>query len=310
MSFSVNYYNQSLIPGSDDQWKTPFSLAIGLHILVLVLSLLPASLFYQRPDIEEVVTINLFTVEELKQPKPTPKKAPPPQPKPEPVKPREITPPPPVVKPVTSIAQEPPPAPAPPAKVVSLRPRKIKKKIVPPEEIKPKISDNKRLKALERIQARVNQQKEIEKAKHDLASLRNSIHTTKPAPQPTPQPVSHTPEPSSSKSSPSARSTGSAELMDKALKRYYIAISRKIHDHWVLPEMQNWDNSLEALIVIVVNRNGKINKSFFEKESENSYFNQFVEKTINDAAPMPHFPADLKKTQLEIGLRFHPSGLF
>ena len=36
---------------------------------------------------------------------------------------------------------------------------------------------------------------------------------------------------------------------------------------------------------------------------------QFVEKTMQEAAPMPHFPADFKKSNIEIGLRFRPSGL-
>jgi colicin import membrane protein len=74
--------------------------------------------------------------------------------------------------------------------------------------------------------------------------------------------------------------------------------------------MQNWNESLEALMVVIVRSDGAIIQSFFEKKSGNPYFNQFVEKTIKEAAPLPQFPADLKKTKLEIGLRFRPSGLY
>jgi len=53
--------------------------------------------------------------------------------------------------------------------------------------------------------------------------------------------------------------------MDKAKQQYYMAISRRIHDNWSLPETQNWSPALEATIVIVVRRDGRVTKTFFEK---------------------------------------------
>lgn len=314
MAYSGNFYHP--IPGDipDNQWKTPFALAVGLHLFVLVLSLLPASLFQHRPELPEVITINLFNAEE-QQPKrhePQQKRQPPkPAPQPEKVDPPKAVPPPPAEKPVTSIVPEsPPPAVAAPAKVTSLAPRKIKIKTPPPpEEPKRKELDDKRLKALDRIQAMVNKRTEDQKLKHDLARLRESLHVTQPESSPAPPaetPSEHPVETSQT----SAPSTGSTELMDTALKHYYIAVSRRIHNHWVLPEMQNWDNTLEALMVLIVRNDGTIIKSYFEKRSGNIYFDQFVEKTIKEAAPLPQFPANLNKPQLDIGLRFHPSGLF
>jgi len=46
-----------------------------------------------------------------------------------------------------------------------------------------------------------------------------------------------------------------------------------------------------------------------ERKSADLYFNQFVEKTMQEALPLPAFPDGLKEKELEIGLVFHPSGL-
>jgi outer membrane biosynthesis protein TonB len=97
---------------------------------------------------------------------------------------------------------------------------------------------------------------------------------------------------------------------DFYLKQYLSAVYQKIHDHWVLPDLQNWDNSLEAVLVITINRNGTVANTFFESKSDNIYFNQFVLKAVKDAAPLPPFPDQLKENVFELGLRFKPGELY
>jgi colicin import membrane protein len=319
MAYLSNFYHPSGdLP--DKQWKTPFFLAIGIHLLVLLLSLMPSSLFYRRPPLPEIITINLFNVAEQQPKKAEPKKRQ--APKTQAVKPKQIeTPPPPPEKPVTSISQEipaPPPEVMAPEKIISLAPTKLKKKTPPPLE-KPKrdIKEDKRLKALERIQAQVNKKLEDQKTIHDLAKLRESLHVAQPEEKPAPpaEPAAESEvEPASQTEQDSAPSKGGAELVDKVANEYYGKVKEKIQRHWVLPQMQNWDESLEAIVVVVIRRDGKIIQSYFEKRSDNPYFNQFVEKTIKEATatPLPPFPADLDETLLEdgIGLTFHPSGLY
>ena len=89
-----------------------------------------------------------------------------------------------------------------------------------------------------------------------------------------------------------------------------MAINRKIQEHWILPEMQKWEESLQAILVIVVRRDGVVTKRFFEKKSNNIYFDQFVEKTVEEAFPLPPFPSAIKENTMEFGLIFHPGGLF
>ncbi|MEJ2270414.1 MAG: energy transducer TonB [Desulfobulbaceae bacterium] len=77
-----------------------------------------------------------------------------------------------------------------------------------------------------------------------------------------------------------------------------------------MPDLQNWDNSLEAVLIIKIRRDGTVTDTFFERKSDNIYFNQFVLKALKDAAPLPPFPDQLQENSFEIGLRFKPGELY
>ncbi|MBI5558787.1 MAG: TonB C-terminal domain-containing protein [Deltaproteobacteria bacterium] len=304
---------------TEELWKKPIILAICIHLLVIVLMLLPASFFKFERNNEEIYTVNLF---EMSEPGPAKQEAPPAPPAPPEIKkPKEV--PPPEVKEV-----EPPPVKEPPAvvekiapapetiststgEVVSLKPRQVKKEIKPKKEVKPdKNQDVKIDQALNRIKNQLNKKQAEQKAKeaqasataavdNALAKIRDSIHARRTAP------------PSSSTQSTTgagATGGGSAKL-DAALRLYYIAVSQKIHEHWKLPETQDWKKDLKAVVVVKVQRDGEVTDHFFEVKSDNSIFNQFVEKTLKESFPLPPFPENLDESELEIGLVFHPSGL-
>lgn len=268
--------------------------------------------------------------EEPVKPPPPPEPPKPEPPKPEPVPPKPEPPP----EPEVVIPPEPKvkPIPTPPEKAISLEPKKLKKKIEPekpapekpaPEKAKPEKAppekpvaktDDKILKSLERIQAKVNQRQENQALKDKLSRLRDSLHDIATA-----QPSSGETKPAATAGSGGVDAGGTASagsgggpssMLDEALKKYYIAISRKIHSNWALPDTQDWDSNLEAIAVIVIRRDGSIVETFFEKKSSNIHFDQYVEKAIQAAVPMPPFPSDLNEDELEIGLKFRPSGLF
>ena len=67
---------------------------------------------------------------------------------------------------------------------------------------------------------------------------------------------------------------------------------------------------LPQFTLITIRKDGIITNSFFEKKSDNIYFNQFVLKAIKEASPLPPFPDRLDKNMLEIGLRFKPGELY
>jgi len=311
MSYPDQLPNRQWAFSPEEQWKKPFGLALAIHVAAFVFLLLPPSWFSTRPNLEDVQTIDLFTAEELNKlqktapPAPQPKvarpnrrvKPPQPEPKPEPI-----------TKEVTSIASEPPPV-ATPGEVVSLKPRKIKKKLPPPNEKITKVNDDKRLKALDRIRAQLNQKKEEQKIKHDLSKLRDMIHASTPAEEVAETEPELPPEPAQP-AEETGGSSGSKALADLALKRYLISVQRNISDNWSLPKTQNWKKDLVAVAIIHIRKDGVIVKSYFEKNSKDIYFDQYVEKTIQAASPMPPIPSDIKQEELELGLKFRPSGMF
>lgn len=99
-------------------------------------------------------------------------------------------------------------------------------------------------------------------------------------------------------------STGPSSLT--ATQNAYVAnIKIRFMDNWILPDLSNWNKELEAIVVVKVDRHGKIIKSFFEKKTDNAYFNKFVEKTIKKTDPLPPLPDDFQE-EVEFGLIFRP----
>lgn len=301
---SLNFLFQKLL--NDKQLKLPLCLAILVHVLALGIGSIPTSLFQRNLNLEEIYTVDLFDIEEssLKA------EAVPPAPAIEPPRPPlKQTP----AEPVLSTAQEQAAPPSGPVEIISLKPRKIKKNI---HLEKQKAAKAEELRIKNAISKLKNQRAHEEAAKKaaeakatadayaqnavDMlrAAIRENTHRT---------PVSSAGSGTTQQSG--ARRSGGSMQVDIALKQYYISVSQKIHQHWVLPEMQKWDENLEAIMVVYVRRDGIVTKKEFEKKSPNLFFNQFVEKTLREALPLPPFPPGLKHNELEIGLVFHPAGL-
>ncbi|MBC8318668.1 MAG: TonB C-terminal domain-containing protein [Desulfobulbaceae bacterium] len=301
---TINIVFQKIM--DDKQLKLPLFLAIMIHIVALGIGSLPASLFQRNLNLEEIYTVDLFDINEpvVKIEPAAPALAPATETPPAPVKEA-------AAEPVISLAQE-PSKPAAPAEIISLHPRKMKKnihlekeKIIQAEEIRvtSAIEKLKKQKAREdaekkAVEARASADAAARKA---VDLLRASIRTSSP---PTPSATG-----SGTAAHSGARRSGGGIQVDAALKQYYISVSQKIHDHWILPEMQKWDENLEAIMVVHVRRDGIVTKKEFEKKSPNLFFNQFVDKTLRESLPLPPFPPDLKENELEIGLVFHPAGL-
>ncbi|MDA8159579.1 MAG: energy transducer TonB [Desulfobacteraceae bacterium] len=271
---------------------------------------------------------------------PEPPKPPEPEPKPEPVPEPPKPEPKPEPKPIPEPPKPKPEEPKPPEKAISLAPNKVKKKVAPekpepkppekqekpktakaePPKEKPKPekkadkAEAKIMKSLERIQAEVAKKQDAEAIKDKLARLRDSLHeTTNGQPSAVDQPgasdtASGTGGPDNGGTA--AAGAGGGSSLDKALNAYYIALVRKIQSNWMLPDTQNWDKDLEAVAVIVIKRDGTVSESHFEKKSGNPQFDQYVEKAIKAAQPLPAFPAEIKEDELPVGFKFKPSGLF
>ena len=92
---------------------------------------------------------------------------------------------------------------------------------------------------------------------------------------------------------------------------YYQAIWNKIKKAWILPHYGSNRKNLEAIVVIKINKDGKILKINFEKKSGDSNLDRSVLRAIKKADPLPPLPADFRENFLELGIRFLPDeGMF
>ncbi len=101
--------------------------------------------------------------------------------------------------------------------------------------------------------------------------------------------------------------SGGGSLSDSKLNDYYGAVWAKIKKEWTLPEnIPKGERSLETTIVVIIERGGKIQKSWFEKKSGSALYDQMAMRAIRKAEPLPPIPEELTDTTLEIGINFHP----
>ncbi len=282
--------------GDYNNWALPLNLAVGFHLVIVFSVLFLPGIFKPKPKFEDIYTVNLINIAE-----PVIEQSPPPAPAPEP----EIQPEPEVSKKAVTIAdpvQQPPPQPK-VVKPVSLKPskRKIKKKVKNPQKDRQKELERiKRQKLAEAVKA---EQLAVEQARiaaeeaerqrrlmdQQLSRIKSQVRTT-----PTPR--------------RSGGQTGSSSLSSLE-KQYFLSVRGRIMQYWSLPEFKQFDESIQAIYVIKISRDGTVIKQFFEKYSNDSTFDQFVKKAIKDASPLPPIPPAIKGNSLEFGLRFRPGDI-
>jgi len=306
---------------SEKQWPFSLLLAVGLHLLVFLIGYLAPKIFDFRPKIEEVQTVNLFNVQDIRQSAPAAaparskapavepearKKAPEPVKTPEPVK----------AEPVKKVEPSKPEPVAVAKDAISLKPikkkdkadleqvKKLREKLLAEEKTKKARSEAERAKAeAEKAKAAAEKARAEAEAKLQdaMASLKQSLKAGQ---------VSGKGGPGATGTSATATGTGagagSGAMVEENLRRYLLAVNEQIQENWRLPDLQSWKDDLEAVIVIRVRRDGVVLHKFFEKKSDNIYFNQFVEKTLKESSPLPPFPVGLDDEEMEIGLKFRP----
>lgn len=96
---------------------------------------------------------------------------------------------------------------------------------------------------------------------------------------------------------------------ESRLNEYYSLIWSKIKEEWTIPENLLREKEMvdiETVIVIIIGRDGKIQKSWFEKKSGNAIYDQSAMRALMKAEPFPPIPKELNEKTLEVGIRFFP----
>ena len=281
--------------GDYNNWVLPLNLAIGFHLIIALSVLVLPDLFKPRAKFEDIYTVDLVNLSE-----PVIEQSAPPAPAPEPVTQPE----PQVSEKAVVIAdpvQQPPPEVA-EVKPVSLKPskRKIKKKIKDPRKDRQKelerlkrqrLAEAVRAEQLAAEQARIaaeeaERQRQIAQA--DLNRIRNEVRAS-PAPRPSPG--------------------RGKSIEDPVMSRYAVGVNSRLIEVWKLPEFKVFDDSLLAIYVIVIARDGSVIDQFFEQKSNDSTYDQFVKSAVSKASPFQPFPAAIREKSLEFELKFRPGDI-
>lgn len=272
-----------------NEWRIPLFLTISVHLLIFVAAFSASSLIKKKPLMPEVYTVNLYKAPELEPKAPAQQKI-------------KITP----DNTKKSVAPEPRKTEPAPEKTVSLKPVKIKKK--PEENKKRKINEEVLSHRLEKLKSRIEEKKAKQEANNAateaVSKLAEFYRSDKKKKQTDKALDEKLPEFTGQENKSGVKPH---EL--EALQRYKARLINHIHQYWKLPDIHEWDEKLEAVIIVKVRNDGSVIDTYFEKRSDDYLFDQYVLKSIKEAEPLPPFPLEINKPVEELVIRFFPGGL-
>jgi len=192
---------------------------------------------------------------------------------------------------------------------------KIQKPSLPPvvkEEIpkpieKPKIEKPKKDNIVEKIKKTQKEKVELKPLQEAIEEIRKKVALDKIEKNVARREKTEERAPVVSSPVPMVSSPKTSPSVESKLNEYYSMIWAKIKEAWTIPEnLLKKTVDLETVIVIIIERDGKIQKSWFEKKSGNALFDHMAMLAIKKAAPLPPIPKEFNEKTLEIGIRFFP----
>lgn len=297
-----------------NEWKLPLNIAVAFHVLILLGALYLPGIFKSKPKFADIYTVSIINIAEpnttpppaasVQETSPPPVKAPP-----APVKAEKTAP---IAEAQSQEISEPVPQ-----KSISLKPLK-KKKI---QEIKPVKEPNNQeeidRKNRQRLAEAQNNRQRLAEALREEELLAERAKLAQEAleierklldsqRQVNTSPINSVAG-SGNMSSRSAAAAGSSSNLLES--QYLAAIFNRLHQFWTPPEYLQKNPDLTAVVIVTINQDGQIANMHFESKSGDRVFDQFVNKTLEAAAPMPPIPPALKKQRFELGLRFRPGSI-
>lgn len=297
------FYQQQDV--EDSKWGWAVNGAFFLHAIVFFAALYLPGLIASRPLLDEVMTIDLVSLPEP--PAPIAEAQPPVSaqknvPDPEPAPPPE-----PEAIPLESVPTEVVPEVDVEVKPISIQPlkRKIKKakdtRLVEEKQREQQAVDRQRRlrdqeRARQKALARAKEEeqravKAAQRARAELASVlreQDSLRATKRS---------------------TGESRGNKQVNTAIENQYYADLASRVQQLWILPEIKNWSAQLETRVEFSVLQDGRLVNLKVVKSSGDPIFDRFARESVRKAAPMPRFPAVLKKERLDLGLRLMPAGV-
>lgn len=198
---------------------------------------------------------------------------------------------------------------------ISIQEPEIQKPIPPPavkEEIpkpieKPKIEKPKKDDIVEKVKKTHKEKVELKHLQEAIEEIRKKIALDEIQKRVARREKTEERKAVVSPPAPMVSSPKTSPSMESKLNEYYSMIWAKIKEAWTIPEnLLKGIVDLETVIVIIIERDGKIQKSWFEKKSGNGLYDQMAMRAIKKAEPLPPIPKEFNEKTLEIGIRFFP----
>jgi colicin import membrane protein len=99
--------------------------------------------------------------------------------------------------------------------------------------------------------------------------------------------------------------TGGQPVSGIPIQIYQMEVEDWIKSHWSYPVALPSRKDLEAVVVLMVKRDGSILKTEIKKRSSDDMFDQSVIKAIERSDPLPPFPEGYRKSYDEIEINFN-----
>jgi len=98
---------------------------------------------------------------------------------------------------------------------------------------------------------------------------------------------------------------GGQPISGIAIRIYQMEVETWIKSNWSYPVAIQDPRNLEAVVLLMVKRDGSIQKTQFKTRSSNAIFDQSVSKAIERSNPLPPFPEGYRKRNDEIEITFN-----
>jgi len=89
------------------------------------------------------------------------------------------------------------------------------------------------------------------------------------------------------------------------IQMYQMEVEEKIKGNWSYPVALQSREDLEAVVVVVVKRDGTILKTEMKKGSSDPIFDESVLRAVKRSDPLPPFPEAYRKSHEEIEIKFN-----
>jgi TonB family protein len=93
-----------------------------------------------------------------------------------------------------------------------------------------------------------------------------------------------------------------------ALRLYSTEVWNAVRRQWALPEFLK-SQKLEASLLVMVRRDGKVMSIQFERKSGQSLYDESTERAVRKADPLPPFPQIYSPSKVEFHFTFRPEDL-